>query len=93
VHADTCFLSTSGVSAAGAVLDNTGSEQPVKKAMIAAADRVVLLADGGKIPGQGLLTVCEPAQVDVLVTTPDADPAVLAIFRDAGAEVVLAGPN
>ncbi|MDR1119262.1 MAG: DeoR/GlpR family DNA-binding transcription regulator [Bifidobacteriaceae bacterium] len=93
VHADTCFLSASGVSAAGAVLDNTGTELPVKQAMIAAADRVVLLADGGKIPGQGLLTVCEPAQVDVLVTTPDARPDVLAVFRAAGAHVVLAGPN
>jgi DeoR/GlpR family transcriptional regulator of sugar metabolism len=93
VHVDTCFLSTSGISPTGAVLDNTGMEQPIKQAMIAAAERVVLLADGDKIPGRGLLTVCEPAQVDVLITTPDADRAVLKIFQDAGTEVVLARSN
>ncbi len=90
VRVDTCFLSTSGISPAGHVLDNTGMEHPVKKAMIAAADRVVLLADGSKLPGQGLLSVCTPDQIDVLVTTKDAAPEILRIFEKAGTQVVVA---
>lgn len=83
-----CFLSTSGVNAAGQVLDTTGIEVGVKRAMLAAAERSVLLADRGKFPGSGLLSVCGPEDVDVLVTNRGADPGTLARMAQAGTEVI-----
>lgn len=89
VHAGTLFLGTSGVRPDGTVLDTTVVEVPVKQAMIAAAERVVLLADGSKFPGGGLARVCGTAEIHDLVTTQDADPATLTTFSDAGSAVHL----
>ena len=90
VHAQTVFLGTSGVSPAGEVLDTTSVEVPTKRGLIASADRVVLLADHTKFPGRGSLRVCQLSAVDVLVTTPGADPATLAVARASGTEVLIA---
>lgn len=90
VHAGTLFLGTSGIRPDGTVLDTTIVEVPVKQAMLSAAERVVLLADGSKFPGGGLARVCGAADVDVLVSTDDADPSTVTTFADAGTEVLLA---
>ncbi|MGW5722374.1 DeoR/GlpR family DNA-binding transcription regulator [Amycolatopsis sp. NPDC003865] len=88
VRAGTVFLGTSGVRGDGHVLDSTVVEVPVKRAMVAAADRVVLLADAGKFPGTGLARVCGPDALDVVVTTPGADEPTCAVLREAGVEVL-----
>ena len=88
LSANLCFLSTSGVNAAGQVLDATGIEVGVKRAMLAAAERSVLLADRSKFPGTGLLAVCEAREIDVLVTNKGADPDTLARMTNAGTEVL-----
>ncbi|UYM06760.1 DeoR/GlpR family DNA-binding transcription regulator [Solicola gregarius] len=90
VRAGALFLGTSGVRPDGTVLDTTVVEVPVKQAMIAAAERVVLLADGSKFPGGGLARVCGAAEVDDLVSTEDADPDTLTTFSDSGTVVHLA---
>ena len=87
---DRAFLGTSGIGPGGQVMDTTFVEVPVKRALIAAAREVVVLADGHKIPGSGTLRVCVGGDVDVLVTTSDADPAILEECRAQGVEVVLA---
>lgn len=86
--ASVCFLSTSGVNAAGQVLDTTGIEVGVKRAMLAASERSVLLADKGKFPGTGLLPVCGPGEIDVVITNRGADQATLARMATAGSEVI-----
>lgn len=88
LRADVCFLGTSGVRADGVVMDSTGIEVPVKRAVLAASRRTVLLADRAKYPGTGLLPVCGPEAIDVLVTNEGADPATLAVFAAAGTEVL-----
>lgn len=82
VRAHRLFLGTSGVRADGRVMDSTLVGVPVKQAMIAAAEQTVVLADRGKFPGTGLLPVCGPDAVDVLVTNDGADPATLAGFSE-----------
>lgn len=84
------FLGASGVRPDGAVVDTTAVEVPVKRALLRAADRSVLLADRNKMPGTGSLRVCEAGAVDALVTNAGADPATLEVCRAAGTEVVLA---
>jgi DeoR/GlpR family transcriptional regulator of sugar metabolism len=89
IGVDRAFLGTSGLSPGGQVMDSTFVEVPVKRAFIAAAREVVLVADGHKIPGSGTLRVCRVDQIDVLVTTAGADPAILDECRERGVEVVL----
>jgi len=88
VRAGTVFLGTSGVRCDGQVMDSTVVEVPVKRAMVAAADRVVLLADAGKFPGTGLAKVCGPEALDVVVTSAGADEATCAALGEAGVEVL-----
>ena len=88
LRAHLCFLSGSGIRPEGNVMDTTSIEIPVKRAMVAAAERTVLLADRTKFPGTGLLSVCGPEQISVLVTNRGADPATLDVFQSAGTEVI-----
>ncbi|MDD9207572.1 DeoR/GlpR family DNA-binding transcription regulator [Georgenia sp. 10Sc9-8] len=90
ISADVSVLGTSGVRADGSPLDSTSTEVPVKQAILRSAARRVLVADAGKFPGSGLLAYTDPQDVDVLVTTPDADSSGLHALRRRGTEVLLA---
>lgn len=90
LRAHRLFLGTSGIRPDGQVMDTTLVEVPVKKAMIAAAEQTVVLADRGKFPGSGLLPVCGPEDVDVVVTNDGIDPAALAAYAQADTEVIQA---
>ena len=88
VHADRLFLGTSGVRPDGQVMDTTVVEVPVKRAMIAASDHVVLVADVGKFPGTGMSRVCGPQELDTVVTNTTADERTKTALRDAGVTVL-----
>ncbi|OIJ93130.1 DeoR/GlpR family DNA-binding transcription regulator [Streptomyces monashensis] len=90
LHADWLFLGTSGIRPGGQVMDTTVVEVPVKRAMIAASDRVVLLADAAKFPGTGMAKVCGPEDLDAVVTDAPVDPATRSALQEAGVEVVVA---
>lgn len=88
VRADRVFLGASGVRDDGSVMDDTVVEVPLKRAMLAAADQVVLLADRGKFPGGGLARICGAEEIDVLVTNADTTGRGVTAMREAGAEVI-----
>ena len=88
IHADVLFLGTSGVRPNGRVMDTTVVEVPVKRAMIAASDRVILLADAAKFPGSGVATVCGPEALSAVVTDAPVDPKTSAALAEAGVEIV-----
>lgn len=89
LHVSRLFLGASGVLPDGGVLDSTQVEVPIKRAMLAAARQVVLLATVGKFPGTtGLARVCGPRDIDTLITNDTSDPATLAVFREADVEVL-----
>ncbi|WP_202971104.1 DeoR/GlpR family DNA-binding transcription regulator [Saccharothrix sp. ALI-22-I] len=88
VHADRLFLGTSGVRPGGHVMDTTAVEVPLKRAMLKAADQVVLLADIGKFPGSGIARVCGPEDLDVVITNAPADEPTSAALREADVEVI-----
>jgi DeoR/GlpR family transcriptional regulator of sugar metabolism len=90
ISADIMFLSCTGVRPGGAVVDDMAVETPLKQAMIAASDRVVLLASEAKFPGTGALRVCALTDVDVLVTTEGAPEETIEVCRAGGGEVVIA---
>jgi DeoR/GlpR family transcriptional regulator of sugar metabolism len=68
LNADLLFLGTSGVDEQLGVWDTTMVEVPIKRAMIAAADRVALLADAAKFAMGGVVRVCGPGALDRIVT-------------------------
>ena len=90
VSADLLFLSCTGVRPSGHVVDNMAVEAPIKQAMIAAADRIVLLATEAKFPGTGALRLCALPDVDSVVTTSGANPKTLELCRQAGGQVIIA---
>lgn len=90
ITADIAFLGASGLRDDGSMLDSTSIEVPIKRAILTAAERRVLVADADKFPGSGVLAVCGPDQLDVVVTTPGADSPGLRLLRDHDTEVLTA---
>jgi DeoR/GlpR family transcriptional regulator of sugar metabolism len=90
IHADRLFLSTSGIRPDGQVMDTTVVEVTIKRAMIAASDQVILLADATKFPGTGVGRVCGPEALGVVVTSAGADPTTCRALTDVGVEVISA---
>jgi DeoR/GlpR family transcriptional regulator of sugar metabolism len=85
---DLAFVSTSGIGEDLHVTDTTMVEVSIKRGMVAAARRSVLLADRAKFEMHGAYRVCSAADLDVVVTdAPPTEPAVSAM-RQAGLEVV-----
>ncbi|MEV6738246.1 DeoR/GlpR family DNA-binding transcription regulator [Streptomyces sp. NPDC051104] len=91
LHADWLFLGTSGVRPGGQVMDTTVVEVPVKRAMIKASDKVVLLADSAKFPGTGMAKVCGPEDLDVVVSDAPLNAVTRSSLDEAGVEVIVAG--
>lgn len=89
VSADLLLLSCTGVRSNGHVVDNMAVEAPIKQSMIAAADRVALLATEAKFPGTGALRLCSLSDIDALITTTGAPDDTLALCRNTGGEVII----
>jgi DeoR/GlpR family transcriptional regulator of sugar metabolism len=90
LRADVLFLGTSAVDERLAVWDSTMVEVPIKRAMIAAAERVVLLADAEKFAMSGSVRVCEAGAIDHIVTDDALPVAARAAIDEAGIGVTIA---
>ncbi len=89
LSADMMFLSCTGVRG-GRVLDNMAVEAPIKQALIAASQAIVLLASELKFPGSGALRLCSLDDVDVLITTAGTPQDELVHRRETGRKVIVA---
>jgi DeoR family transcriptional regulator of aga operon len=91
VHADLALIGCNGVAAEAGVTNINLPEAEVKAAMIGAAARTVVMADGSKIGRVHLGHVAEASAVDVLITDPTAPEAALAELRAVdGPRIVVA---
>jgi DeoR/GlpR family transcriptional regulator of sugar metabolism len=90
LKADVAVLGTSAVDAELGVWDTTMVEVPIKRLMIAAADRVVLLADAAKFSMSGVVRVCGPESIDHIVTDAPLPAASRSAVDAAGIEVTIA---
>jgi DeoR family transcriptional regulator of aga operon len=93
LHVDTLLLGTHTIS--GTIITDTSIEiAAMKQAMIRAARRVVLLADSSKPQRPAFCTICDMAEVDVLVTDDRTEKNVLDRIRERGVTVkVVATPH
>lgn len=81
VNADMALIGCNGVEAEAGVTNINLPEAEVKAAMIAAAARTVVIADGSKIGRVQLGHVADASAVSVLITDPTAPGAALAELR------------
>jgi DeoR/GlpR family transcriptional regulator of sugar metabolism len=86
--ADVAFLGASGIRSDLAVMDTTMVEVPIKRAMIAAAQRTVLLVDEAKFGMLGSVRICGPAEIGAVVTDAHPGHPGVAALEQAGVEVV-----
>ncbi|MFI5254184.1 MAG: DeoR/GlpR family DNA-binding transcription regulator [Candidatus Limnocylindrales bacterium] len=90
LHVDQVFLATHSVSARGGLSYPSIDEVDVKRAMIEAAARVVLLADHSKFGRESLAKIAPITAVDTIITDPGIDPAEADAIREAGVELIIA---
>jgi DeoR family fructose operon transcriptional repressor len=87
---DVAFLGTNGISEAHGLSTPDPDEAAVKRAIVAGARTVVLLADADKLGQEHLVRFAELRDVDVLVTDTRATAEELAPLESAGVKVVVA---
>lgn len=90
LNADVAFLGTSAIDSDLSVWDTTMIEVPIKRAMIRAAARVVLVADSDKFAMSGVVRVCGPGDLDHIITDAGLPAGDRAAIEDAGIEVTIA---
>ena len=90
LRVDVAFLGANGITAAHGFTTPDEAEASVKRAMVRAGQRVVVLADSSKLGREQLVRFAAAGDVDVLVTDADADPAEVAALEALDVEVVVA---
>lgn len=68
MRVDTTFLGADAISAAAGITNTNAVEVPLKRAMIAAAHQVVVLADSTKFGRHALIKVCGLDGLDLVIT-------------------------
>ncbi|WP_276272104.1 HTH-type transcriptional regulator GlpR [Haloarcula litorea] len=84
---DRLFLGTNGLDAEAGLSTPNEEEAAIKRAMVEAASRVVLVADASKFDERSFVTFADLSDVDVLVT--DGDPSDGLAEALAAADVVV----
>jgi DeoR/GlpR family transcriptional regulator of sugar metabolism len=91
LRADVAFIGASGIDEHDlAVVDTTMIEVPIKRAMMAASARSVLLADSAKFGMRGVVRVCGVDALDALVTDDEVPPACRDALDRTDIEVLFA---
>lgn len=90
INAHTVFLGCNGIDPIGGVTNINLPEAEMKRRMLQAARRRVIVADGSKVGGIELAKLCNIDEIDMLITDSTADPAVLNALRERDLEVLLA---
>lgn len=87
---DVAFMATNGLSVERGLTTPDPTEAAVKRSMIAAARRSVLLADHTKVGNDHLVRFAGLDDIDTAITDSGVDEALLAELRSAGLQVVCA---
>jgi DeoR/GlpR family transcriptional regulator of sugar metabolism len=91
LRADVAFLGASGIEDDFSVVDTTIVEVPIKRAMMAAAARSVLLVDSEKFKMRGVVRVCHAHDLDAIVTDSGVAAEARSELERSGVEVLVAG--
>lgn len=92
VNVGTAILGADGISASSGVTTHDETEARTNRAMVAKAQRTVVVADGSKVGAVALAQMADIEQVAMLITDTTADPGELDLLRAAGVKVVVVDP-
>jgi DeoR/GlpR family transcriptional regulator of sugar metabolism len=90
LNVEVAFIGVSGISVERGPTTLNEEEAEVNRAMVNAAQRVVVVADHSKLGKTRLVQVCPINAVHTLVTDRDADAGIIEDLKRAGVEVILA---
>lgn len=90
LNASICFIGCNGVDVRGGITNINLPEAEIKRAMLLAARRRVIVADGSKLGEVELARVCDIDEISLVITDRTADPAVVSEIETAGCAVELA---
>lgn len=88
VHADVALIGVHAITPP-AFTETALEVAAMKQRMIAAARRVVVLADGTKFGAPSFATICRAESIDALITDDGAPADALAALRELGVEVTV----
>lgn len=87
----TAFLSAGAIDAEDALMDFELEEAQFSRALIEAAERVVVVADHSKFGKRALVRACELSRIDMLITDAPPPPPLAEKLDKAGVVVEVAG--
>ncbi len=87
---DYAVLGADALDVEGGASAHHEGEAAVSASMVARARTVVVVADSSKIGRRAFARVCPTRRIDVLVTSPGADPSLLTGLEAAGVDVLVA---
>ncbi len=90
VNVQTAFLNCNGIDPEGGVTNSNLSEISLKRQMLRAAQRRIVVADGSKVGEVQLAFLCGIAEIDLLITGASADPEIISRLREQGLEIMIA---
>jgi DeoR family fructose operon transcriptional repressor len=88
IHADMCFLGITSVDIDAGLTEANRQETTIKKAIIKASNKVVILAISNKIGTIQPFKVCDLESLDVLVTDLDPSDPLLEEYHRNGIKVI-----
>lgn len=91
VSIDTLFLGINGLDLSTGIYANHDGEAAVNAALVAAAGRVIVVADSSKIGTTAFARIAPLSVVSAVITDHDANPAHLRSLSAQGVEVIQAG--
>ncbi|MFF1574457.1 DeoR/GlpR family DNA-binding transcription regulator [Leifsonia sp. NPDC058292] len=90
MHADLAFVGCTGVDPVGGITNVNLPEADLKRVMVGAATRAVVVADGSKLGRIHLGRIAAVDEVHELITGGSADEGTVSSLRSAGLRVVVA---
>lgn len=91
LRVDIAFIGTNAISARHGLSTPDSEEAAVKRAMVKAANYVVVAADSSKVGREDFVSFAPISSVDSLITDPEISPADSAELTAHGVEVICAG--
>ena len=89
LRVDKTFLGADAVHPNGRISNVNIEEVPLKKAMMKAADQVILLSDSTKFTKSGFYKVCEMDEIDVIITDKNLSKDVKEFIETYQVETIL----
>ncbi|GJM29627.1 MAG: DeoR family transcriptional regulator [Cyclobacteriaceae bacterium] len=87
-HADICFLGTGSIGHKEGITEGSYEVSLIKKAIVAASERVISLTTSDKLGLRQPFSICKPSEIGILITELDRSNDKLSRYAEAGIELL-----